>query len=597
MAINDSFIQELKARIRLDDYVGQYVSLKRAGSNLTGCCPFHSERTPSFTVFNRSDNEHFYCFGCGAGGDLITFVMKMENLTYIQAVEKLAGIAGLRMPVDAMGRNENKIDRTRLYEMNTSAARFFRDTLFSQNGAAALEYMTKRGFNHLTIKHFGIGYADNSWDSLAKHLTNEGYTPEEMKTNFLAGQAKNGRLFDYYRNRVMFPIFDTAGKVVGFSGRFLGTADENNRKYFNTSDTPLYKKSQNLYALNFAKNAGTGYLILCEGCPDAVALHQAGFTSAVATLGTSITSEHARMIARNQYAKTVYTCYDSDKAGQEATKKAIAKLGEVGVPVKVIRIKDAKDPDEYIQKFGKGSFEKLLADAAGHIEFAFAAIRQKYNTDFPEERLRFAQEVCAMLSTLSSDLERDVYLQKLADETGIRYEILRAQVHKNVRRAVNNAKNERTQEDMRKSAGYSDRVNPDRLKYPSAAKEESLLGLLLLRPEYLLQPTIRTRLAADVFRCEFHKKLISALLEITAEQSTPELTSLSSYFTPEEMGKTVGYKVRREMLLDQGESVVLSLLDELESIPKEITNDNSPASMLAAIELLKKQKVGNKDEE
>lgn len=595
MALTDNFIQELKARVRLEDYIGQYVTLKRAGSNLVGCCPFHSEKTPSFTVFNRSDNEHFYCFGCGAGGDVITFVMKMENLTYIQAVEKLATLAGLRMPDDTQRRVEKSIDRARLLEMNVSAARFFRDALFSPGGKGALDYMLKRGFTPLTLRHFGVGFADNSWDSLAQHLIKEGYTPEEMKQNFLAGQAKNGRIFDYFRNRVMFPIFDTAGKVVGFSGRFLGTPGEQDRKYFNTSDTPLYKKSQNLYALNFAKNAGTGYLILCEGCPDAVALHQAGFTSAVATLGTSITSEHARLIARNQYAKTVYTCYDSDKAGQEATKKAIAKLGEVGVPVKVIRIKDAKDPDEFIQKFGKSSFERLLEEAAGHIEFAFSGIRQKYNISLPEERLRFAREVCTLLSSLSSDLERDIYLQKLADETGIQLEILRAQVQKDLRYAAKNAKAERTQEDMRKNAGYSDRVNPDRLKYPSAPKEESLLGLLLLRPEYLIHPKLRSRLTPDIFLCEFHKKLISVLLDLTNDQST-DLSLLSSHFTPEEMGKTVGYKVRREMLLDQGETVVLALIDELENTADRKQTDSSPASMLAAIEELKKQKVGNKNE-
>ena len=597
MALTDHFMHELKARIRIEDYIGQYVPLKRAGSNLVGCCPFHSEKTPSLTVFNQADNEHFYCFGCGVGGDLITFVMKAENLEYMAAIEKLAAMAGLRIPDEGGKRAGPKIDRTRLTELNTAAARFLREALFSPRGTKALAYMTQRGFTRLTLMRFGIGYADSSWDSLSQHLLQEGYTLEEMKSTFLAGQAKNGRMFDYFRNRIMFPIFDPAGKVVGFSGRFLGTPGEQDRKYFNTADTPLYKKSRNLYALNFAKNARTGYLILCEGCPDVVALHQAGIRSAVATLGTSITSEHARLIARNQYAKTVYTCYDSDQAGQEATKKAIDKLNEVGVPVKIIQIKGAKDPDEYIQKFGKSSFDRLLSDAAGHIEFAFSNIRQKYNIEYPEERLRFVREVCTLLSTLSSDLDRDVYIQKLADETGIHLDILRAQVNKNVKQTIRKIKKERTREDMQKNAGYSDHINPDRMKYPTAIKEESLLGLFMLRPEYLNQSNIKDRLKPDIFLCDFHKKVIGIMLDLTKENDHPDFTALSPYFTPEEMGKIIGYKVKREVLIDQGEKVVLELLDTLEEAAFKNTKmtDTSPQGMLEAIEEIKKQKVGNKE--
>lgn len=574
MALPQEFLQELKARCNIEDVISQYVSLKRAGSNLVGCCPFHSERTPSFTVFRNAEN--FYCFGCGAGGDVITFVMKMENVDYMTAIEHLAARAGLTVPDD--GRSTPKVNKDRYFEMNKLAARFFYDSLINPKNAHALSYITNRGLSIQTIKRFGIGYADTSWDSLTGYLMSKGFEKEELWQGFLAGVSqKTGNLFDYFRNRIMFPIFDLSGNVIAFGGRIIGDGEP---KYLNSSDTPVFKKSRNLYALNHAKNNTDSSLILCEGYMDVVALQQAGFVNAVATLGTALTSEQTRIISR--YAQTVYLCYDSDDAGQRATKRAIDMLGEVGLKVKVVKVEGAKDPDEYIKKYGKSSFDKLLHSSDGHIEYALSNISSKYDLSVPEQKLSFVSDACTMLSGVYSEIEREIFIQKISERSGISADIIRTEVKKRQKKRSEKAQKDYIKEQINKSIGYGDRVNLDSVKNLSTVKkEENLLGLLYIRPEFIDAPELRELLSEDLFQCEFTKKVF--------REMTKETGFSGEAFTPEEMGRITEMSVKRRELTNNSLDVALELATDLKKEADKKKSD-SEGDFFKRIEELKKSK-------
>lgn len=574
MALPQEFLQELKARCNIEDVISQYVSLKRAGSNLVGCCPFHSERTPSFTVFRNAEN--FYCFGCGAGGDVITFVMKMENVDYMTAIEHLAARAGLTVPDD--GRSTPKVNKDRYFEMNKLAARFFYDSLIDPKNAHALSYITNRGLSIQTIKRFGIGYADTSWDSLTGYLMSKGFEKEELRQGFLAGVSqKTGNLFDYFRNRIMFPIFDLSGNVIAFGGRIIGDGEP---KYLNSSDTPVFKKSRNLYALNHAKNNTDSSLILCEGYMDVVALQQAGFVNAVATLGTALTSEQTRIISR--YAQTVYLCYDSDDAGQRATKRAIDMLGEVGLKVKVVKVEGAKDPDEYIKKYGKSSFDKLLHSSDGHIEYALSNISSKYDLSVPEQKLSFVSDACTMLSGVYSEIEREIFIQKISERSGISADIIRTEVKKRQKKRSEKAQKDYIKEQINKSIGYGDRVNLDSVKNLSTVKkEENLLGLLYIRPEFIDAPELLELLSEDLFQCEFTKKVF--------REMTKETGFSGEAFTPEEMGRITEMSVKRRELTNNSLDVALELATDLKKEADKKKSD-SEGDFFKRIEELKKSK-------
>ena len=363
MRIPQSFIDEVKYRNKIEDVISSYVNLKRAGSNYQGLCPFHSEKTPSFTVFPNT--ETFHCFGCGAGGDVISFIMRAENLEYPGAVEFLAKRAGLEMPEEAGGVKSETVKRSRMYEMNRAAALFFNRMLYVPESEPAREYLKKRGLSGAAVKRFGLGFAPNSFDALRTHMHSLGYGDDELKEAFLCGKSeRTGGYFDYFRGRIIFPIIDNFSNVIAFGGRALG---DGKPKYLNTSDTPVFKKSRNLFALNFARNACEDSLILCEGYMDVIAVHMAGFPNAVATLGTALTTEQARLMAK--YTKKVILSYDSDEAGVSAAKRAIPILTDAGLEVKMLRMEGAKDPDEYIKKFGAVRFKNLLDDSQGKLDY------------------------------------------------------------------------------------------------------------------------------------------------------------------------------------------------------------------------------------
>lgn len=551
MSLPDSFLSELKARANIEDIISAYLPLKRAGSNLVGNCPFHSEKTPSFTVFLNAEN--FYCFGCGAGGDVITFLMRMENLDYPSAVERLAARAGLPMPDGEIA--EQAANKKRYLALNKAAARFFYDSLMDPNNREALSYLTDRGLTLQTVRRYGIGYADSEWNSLTGYLMGQGYQEQELRTAFLAGKsAKSGRSFDYFRGRIMFPIFDISGNVIAFGGRIIGQGEP---KYLNTSDTPVFKKSRTLYALNYAKNHTDGALILCEGYMDVIALGQAGFNNAVATLGTAMTQEHARLMAR--HAKKVYLCYDSDDAGRAAAGKAISRLSEVGTEVRVITLPGAKDPDEYIKKFGKESFRNVLEDASGQVEYAFDGILKKYNLQIDSDKLKFIDELTGMLAALDSPVEREIHVQRAVSLTKISADSILALTEKKKNQKTRTTAREKLKSQIDQTIGYGDRINADKARFlSSSTKEENIIGLLLLHPEYFNEDQAKTMLSGELFLCDFNRRVFEKM-----EETGGEIARLSEFFSPEEMGRITRMSVRRGMLSNNSVTVLYELCEAL----------------------------------
>ena len=414
------FIEELKQRCDLEEVVGSYVQLRRAGANLSGCCPFHSEKTPSFSVF---PDRHFYCFGCGAGGDVISFIMRQENLDYAGAIAFLAARAGLAVPQQGEVR-EDGVRRSRVLEMNKTAARYFREILNTDAGAEARAYLAKRQLSGATVRRFGLGFAPNDFSSLYRFLRGKGYTDEEMIAGFLCRRSdRSGHMFSLFHNRIMFPIIDVAGNVIAFGGRVM---DDSKPKYLNSSDTPAFKKSKNLIALNYAKGNCAEQMILCEGYMDVIALHAAGFPCAVATLGTAITPEQARLMTK--YTSRVVISYDSDEAGQRAAQKALRILGEVGLETRVLRMTGAKDPDEYIKAYGPDRFRQLLAGSSTGFEYRLEAILAPKDLSLADEKIKAAAEVCRLIAASGSRVEREVYILEAAKRLELPPDILRQDV-------------------------------------------------------------------------------------------------------------------------------------------------------------------------
>ena len=582
MPLPPAFLTELKARCDIETLIGTYVRLKRAGTNSVGNCPFHSEKTPSFTVFRGS--QSFYCFGCGAGGDVITFVMRMENLDYMAAVEKLCNMAGMVMPQESYGASQKRTDRKRLFELNKKAARFFHNALIDPKNADALKYITDRGLTPRTIKHFGIGYADSDFGSLSAYLKSEGYTDAELKEAFLCGINKYNKPFDMFRGRIMFPIIDVSGEVIAFGGRIIG---DGTPKYLNSSDTPVFNKRRNLYALNYAKATTDSSLILCEGYMDVIALHQAGFYNAVATLGTAITPEQARVMTR--YANKIYICYDSDEAGRKATDKAIALLSEAGLSVKVITVKNAKDPDEYIKKFGKAAFSALINGSEGKIDFRFRTLMGGYNLDVPEEKLDFINKACDMLCDVSSAVELDVFLMKLSELTGMDVKILRNEVTKRRKKQAKTAAAKEIDEQIQKSIGYGDRINPDRQKFTAGASiEENILGILMLRTDFLKDAELMKKLTPDMFMCEFNRNVFERLCELSAGDDQPDAGALGQFFNPEQMGAIMKMQVFRAGLSNNSVQVLEELIQRLSEEKRKQSSDGE--DLMDYLEELKKKK-------
>ncbi|MBE6654418.1 MAG: DNA primase [Ruminococcaceae bacterium] len=580
MKISQGFIEELKYRNKIDDVISSYVNLKRAGSNKVGLCPFHSERTPSFTVFTNT--ETFKCFGCGAGGDVITFIMRQENLEYISAVEFLAKRAGLEMPEDTEHKSE-MVKRSRMFDMNREAARFFNKMLYDPCAKQAQEYIAKRRLPASAVKRFGLGYAPKSFDALRKHMHSLGYRDDELREAFLCGKSeRTGNYFDYFRGRLIFPIIDNFGNVIAFGGR--ATDDESKPKYLNTSDTPVFKKSRNLFALNFARSACEEYLILCEGYMDVIAVNIAGFPNAVATLGTALTSEQARIMAK--YTKKVVISYDSDDAGQAAAKRAIPLLTEAGLEVSVLKMQDAKDPDEYIKKFGAAKFRELIEGSRGKFDFLCDGVLKKHDINVPDEKVKAAHEICELIAAIHSSVERSVYIAKSAERLSLDEKSLRSDVER-IRRKLGR---EEDSKQMRKiisdASGYGDRVNREAVGNTKAARaEETIIGLIMLRPELLVKiKKGEYELCADDFKTSFGRKVFEA---VEACEDKVDIGVLGAQFSVDEIARITDMQRKRADLAKNDETV---LSDSIRALKEEKNNAASGDELADALKIIQAKK-------
>ena len=582
MNISPELIEDIKFRNNIETVVSSYITLKRAGSNFNGSCPFHSEKTPSFTVFPAT--QSFYCFGCGAGGDAITFVMRMENLDYLSAIKLLASRSGITIPENVNADGKKEIGRQRILDMNKAAASFFHKSLLDENvGKEALDYLTnKRKLSMSVIKHFGLGFAPNSFGALHDHLKKLGYTDEEMVVGFLCGKGKNGSAYDYFRNRVIFPIIDVTGNVVAFGGRVM---DDSQPKYLNTSDTPAFKKSKNLFALNFAKNNCEKMLILCEGYMDVIALHAAGFENAVATLGTAITSEQARIFSR--YTKKVVISYDSDAAGQKAADKAFNLLQEVGVDVKVLKMENAKDPDEYIKANGAAKFAALLEDSKTRFEFECDKVLSKYNVSNMNEKIKASNELCYFIATFPSEVERELYCRKLSKLLDIPVASIINDVNMKLKKSTRKDKNVEISELYRKSCGVGDRVNPESAANVKASKtEEAILGLMLLKPEHL--KTCTEKLTEDSFLTPFCIKVFTKITEAYKLYGKFDLSYIQDEFSLDEISRITKMQSERSRLSINDDEVLNGYIKTLSEEKQKGDTSDSVDSILLAIKNKKK---------
>ena len=529
MPFPDSFLQELKLRSDITEIASSYVNLKRHGRNMVGLCPFHGEKTPSFNIY--TENGSFYCFGCGAGGDVITFIMKIENLDYVEAVKFLAQRAGMEMPENTYDDSLSKL-RMRIYEANREAARFFHATLLSQRGQNGLNYLRGRALSDRTIRHFGLGFADDDWNSLCNHLKNKGFSEYEIYSANLAFKRKNGNgIYDRFVNRVMFPIIDLRGNVIAFGGRIM--TDEK-PKYLNTSDTPVFKKSENLFSLNNAKSSGTRTLILCEGYMDVIALNQAGFTNAVATLGTALTNEQAVLMKR--YADEVIICYDADGAGQKATARAIDILRNAGLPIKILTVPSGKDPDEFIRSKGENgpaAFKLLIEKCGNDIEYRLMKLKENYNLNTTDGKVAFLNEAVKIVASIESPIERDVFASKLCAELEIDKNAFLEQISKVKRRDRRENIKKETRQIQAELNGQSDKINREHYKKPrSSSAEEALLVYLINNPDYA--NSISERVTPDKFSNSLIKRYYEYVLSKIKSGYEP-LTSVSSDFNSDEV--------------------------------------------------------------
>lgn len=529
MRLSDAFLEQLRANTDIESVISPYVNLRRRGKNLVGLCPFHNEKTPSFTVY--PENGSFYCFGCGVGGDVITFVRRMENLDYMEAVKQLADRAGMALPEDGYDDTLAK-KRTAVLAANRAAAKFFHSQLFTEQGRQALDYFLDRGLAPETIRHFGLGFAPNDWRTLKRHLNEQGFDDVLLESaNLLRRSDKNGKVsyYDNFRNRVMFPIIDPRGNVIAFGGRVL---DDSKPKYINTSDTLVYKKSNGVFALNFAKNGNDGKLIIAEGYMDVIALHQAGFTNAVACLGTALTKEQANLLSR--YADTIILSYDADEAGQKATARALGIFGTTGMEIKVLHLEGGKDPDEIIKNYGAQRFQAIIDGAANDTEYRLLKARQGIDLATDDGKVKYLSVAAEILAEIGSPVEVDVYASRLAHELGVDKLAIQSQVKYKreglkKRRAV-----KREQEQTRLLINGQNTKNPERAQHLRAAKaEETLIASLMRNPDFYNK--LKDGLSADYFVTALNRRIFSVVLSRLEEGGNTEPYFLSSEFTPDEM--------------------------------------------------------------
>ncbi len=544
MAFPPAFLDELTARNPIEDVVGQYVSLRRSGSNLFGLCPFHGEKTASFSV--APDKGIYYCFGCHKGGNVINFQMEVEGLSYPDAVRALAQRVGLEVPEDEQYQSRYR-QQERLWAMHKEAARFFHSQLYAPVGKAALEYALGRGMPKSTLTKFGIGYAPDSWSSLTDHLRGKGYTNQELiDSGLVTVSRKNGNLFDRFRDRLMFPIIDVRGNVIGFGGRIMKN-DKEAAKYLNSPETLIFNKRKNLFALNLAKKSKLGYLILVEGYMDAIALHQYGFDCAVASLGTALTEDGANLLSR--YTSQVVLVYDGDAAGQNASQRAIPILEKAGLQVKVLKMRDAKDPDEFLKKFGADRFKLLLEESSNRVEYQLSAILQKYDLRDDDQKVKYLQESAELISTLPSAVQREVYGGRVADAAKIGADAMKLEVERARKRRWAREKKKQEKIDLSPARNLQPKSKNFRYDNMKSARAEEMLLLSILQEPGLLDQT--QKLTPQMFSSPLLGKVYGQFQQQHRDGLSVGIASLTD-FTGEEMAHIAALTQSQQTKVDEG---------------------------------------------
>lgn len=590
MAFPIDFIERLKSGNPIAEVMGEYVSTKRAGRDYVCLCPFHNEKTPSCYI--HPDKEFFHCFGCGAGGDVITFIMKYRNLDYVEAIKFLAERANMEVPLDSYGgavQNGTRERRQRMYDMNKDAAKFFYSQLSTESGRRCVQYlMQNRGLSAETIKRYRMGCAPNSWSSLKRHMMSLGYSERELEEGSLISRSKNNtkNSFDFFVDRAMFPFYDLTGHIVGFGGRTLG---DDKRKYLNSRDTLVYNKNKFLFSMNIAKNAAvkSRQILLCEGNLDVISLTQAGFENAVASCGTALTPEQVRLIS--SYADEVIICYDSDEAGQKATRKAIDLLSAAGLKTRVIVMKGAKDPDEFIRKFGTQAFDMLLNTADGSVNYQLKRAEEQVDMDSDTGKLAYKDAALAVIAKLDSAVERDLYGHKVAERIGVSFPVLEAEMKSYSKRRYY-AEKRREQNDAMRFVNRRDSVNTEASSHRKENNaEEQVISYLASEPGYFEQ--IKDTLPPDKFVTTFNRRVYEF---ITTRMETGEdwsLAAMNEAFTFEELGSIARILERcRNEGID--EETANSCVSVLLSYKPKTENDNSIESLEALRQSIR-NKTGN----
>lgn len=579
MAIPSSFIDELVARSDIVDVVSDYVRLTPKGGSYWGLCPFHGEKTPSFHVL--PDRQLYHCFGCGKGGGVISFVMDVENLPYLDALRLLAKRAGMAFPEQDLDERSRQ-KRGRLLSLNKEAARFFHSQLHSPTGQVGLDYLQERGMSRGIMTRFGLGFAPDSWDSLIRAMAQKGYEKGDLLEAGLAVSNKKGNIYDRFRGRVIFPIIDLRGDVIGFGGRVLG---DGTPKYLNSPDSPVFNKSRNLFALNLAKNTKLGRIVLTEGYMDTISLYQAGFDCAVASLGTALTADHAKLLSR--FTKEVVICYDADTAGIQAANRAIPLLEKTGIQVKVLRVTGAKDPDEFLKKFGPDAFSRLLDQSENYVEYNLRQLQEKYDLTDPMQKTEFARAGAEMLSQLDSPVEREVYAGQLSKTTGVGKDALLQEV----KRCRSQRFRQEKKKQERRNLTPVNQIQPKarQLRYDnprSARAEEGILRLLMLDGS-LVQYT--HGLTPESFSSPVLGKIYGVLVEHLDRGRSLQLGTLEGELEGEETTLLAEILGQPEAL-ENGAAAMADYRSVLETEHMKQQTTTDDAVLLAARETYRKKK-------
>ncbi len=588
MPFSADFLDRLKDANRIDDVMSNYVQIKRAGSVSKCLCPFHSEKTASCTIY--TDTQSFYCFGCGAGGDVITFIMKIENLDYLEAVKMLAERSGIPLPEDSSRGDDTVRKKQRLYEINREAARFFFNNLRSPNGKVGLKYLIDRGLKPETIQKYGLGFAENKWTSLKDHMLMKGYYENELVEASLLGRSQSGRTYDFFKNRVMFPFFDLRGNVIAFGGRTLDPNDT--RKYLNSRETMVFKKNKTLFSLNFAKESAVKErrLLLCEGNMDVISMNQAGFENTVATCGTAITSEHARMMS--QYCKEVIICYDSDEAGQKASKKAIDLLSEVGLNTRIIKMEGAKDPDEYIKKFGATRFKLLIDKSDNAVEFELNKAKSGLDIENSDvDRIEYIKKCYDIFAQIENDIDREVFVKSFVKRMNISEETAFREVESRIKKRKSFDRRKQWQQLYKNTVTPAKDLTPAASAFNKQLKcEEGILYYLYQNPNQA--DFISGVLPVESFATDVNRRIYSSLLFKIKNDLDFSISSFNSEFSPDEMGNVANiFGKRREIPVDkQVLTDYINVLNSHNNINQQPADEMSDDQLLKFTEQMRSKK-------